>query len=98
MVKKVSDMDVRRNLGQLLEDVYYENSQYVVERAGQPMAVVVPLWQFEEWQKRRGRFFETVEELWEQNKGVKPKAVEQDVARAVQAVRKKAGRRKGPTI
>ncbi len=29
--------------------------QFVIERAGKPMAAIVPLWQLEEWQKLRGR-------------------------------------------
>jgi aromatic ring hydroxylase len=34
-------------------EVYYKGDQFVIERAGKPMAAVVPLWQLEEWQKHR---------------------------------------------
>lgn len=95
MVKKVNALKARKNLGQLLEEVYYKGDQYIVERAGRPMAAVVPIWQLEGWQKRRERFFGAVEELWEKNRGVKPETVEREVAEAVRAVRKKAARRKG---
>ena len=94
MPKKISALKARQNLGQLLEKVFYQGDQFIVERAGRPMAAVVPLWQLEEWQKRRDRFFSTVDELWQKNESVDPEVVEQDVAEAVQAVRKKTSRRK----
>lgn len=94
VVKKVNALKARKNLGQLLEEVYYKGDQYVIERAGRPMAAVVPVWQLEEWQKRRERFFGMVEELREKTKDVKPEIIERDVAEAVRAVRAKAARRK----
>ena len=94
MLRKVNALKARQNLGQLLEKVFYQGDQFIVERAGRPMAAVVPLWQLEEWQKRRDRFFSTVDELWQKNEGVDPEVVEQDVAEAVQAVRKKTARQK----
>jgi len=94
MLRKVNALKARQNLGQLLEKVFYQGDQFIVERAGRPMAAVVPLWQLEEWQKRRDRFFSAVDELWQKNEGVDPEVVEQGVAEAVQAVRKKTAHRK----
>jgi len=94
MVKKINALKARKNLGELLEEVYYKGDQYVIERAGKPMAAVVPLWQLEEWQKRRARFFETVEEVQQQNHKVKSEVIEREVAEAVRAVRTKPARRK----
>jgi prevent-host-death family protein len=94
MVKKVNALKARQNLGQLLEEVYYQGDQYVIERAGKPMAAVVPLWQLEEWQKRREEFFAAVEEVQQQNHKVKPEVIEAEVQEAIRAVRTKASRRK----
>jgi prevent-host-death family protein len=94
VIKKVNALKARQNLGQLLEEVYYKGDQYVIERAGKPMAAVVPLWQLEEWQKRRERFFGAVEELQQQNQEVEPEVIEQEVRKAIRAVRTKASRRK----
>jgi prevent-host-death family protein len=52
-VKTINAMKARQNFGQMLEEVYYKGDQFVVERAGKPMAAVVPVWQLEEWQKER---------------------------------------------
>jgi prevent-host-death family protein len=94
MVKKVNALKARQNFGQMLEEVYYKGDQFVIERAGKPMAAVVPLWQLEEWQKRREQFFAAVEEVQQHNPKVKPEVIEQEVREAIRAVRTKARRRK----
>ena len=58
------------------------------------MAAVVPVWQMEEREKRRERFFGMVEEVWQRTKRLKPEVVEREVKQAIQAVRGRAGRRK----
>ncbi|HEY1267331.1 MAG TPA: type II toxin-antitoxin system prevent-host-death family antitoxin [Candidatus Binatia bacterium] len=87
-------LKARKNLGQLLEEVYYKGDQYVIERAGKPMAAVVPVWQLEERRKRRERLFQTVEGVRERNKNVKPEVIEREVLQAVVATRAKARRRR----
>ena len=87
MISKVSDLDARKRLGKMLEDVCYEGNQYVIERAGQPMAAVVPLWQLEEWRNRRDRFFSMVQDAWKRNRTRNPKALTKDVKDAIKAVR-----------
>ncbi len=94
MVKKINALKARQNLGQLLEEVYYKGDQFIVERAGRPMAAVVPVWQVEEQSKRRERFFATVDEIRQSNRGIKPAVIEQEVGEAVKTVRAKAGRSK----
>jgi prevent-host-death family protein len=93
MIKKVNALKARQNLGQLLEEVYYNGNQYVIECAGKPMAAVVPVWQLEEWQKHRERFFAAVDDVHLQNQEVKPEIIEQEVQEALRAVRTKASRR-----
>ena len=93
MVRKVSALKVRQNLGRLLDEVYYKGDQYVIERAGRPLAAVVPVWQLKEWQERRARFFGMVDDLRSKGKKVKPEVVEREVADAVRAVRARARRR-----
>jgi len=94
MVKKINALKARKNLGQLLEEVYYKDNQYVIERAGRPMAAVVPVWQLEGWRKRRERLFGMVEEVWKKNKKEKPEVIEREVQEAVRAVRAKAAPRR----
>ncbi len=83
MVKKVKALDARKKLGELLEGVHDRGDQYVIEEAGEPMAAVVPVWQLDEWRKRRERFFGMVNRVWQRNKRLKPKAIEEEVKEAV---------------
>ena len=87
MVHKVNALKIRRDLGQLLEEVYLKGDQYVIERNGRPMAAVVPVWQLKEWQERRAHFFGMVDELRRTGKKRSPQAVEREVRAAVRAVR-----------
>ena len=94
MAKTVSAIEARKGLGRLLEEVYYRGDQFVIERAGRPMAAVVPLWQLEEWQKRQEQFFGAIDEVRERNKDVDLEGVEQDVTEAVSVTRKQSSSRK----
>ena len=76
-----------------LEKVYYKGDQYVIERAGRPMAAVVPVWQLEEWCGRRERLFGMIEEVWQRNKKMKPEVITREVTSAVKAVRNAARKR-----
>jgi len=87
MVKKVTAVKARKNLGQLLEEVYYRGDQYVIERAGKPMAAIVPVWCLEELLKRRERFFGMVDEVRQRQENISPEAIEQDIQDALKATR-----------
>ena len=87
MRKTVSAVRARGKLGQMLEEVYYRGDQYVIERAGKPMAAVVPVEQYEQWRRERDAFFELVEELRSRNADVEAGEVEEDVAAARRARR-----------
>jgi prevent-host-death family protein len=87
VVKKVNALKARQQLGQLLEEVYYRGDQYIIERAGKPMAAVVPVWFIDEWQKRRERFFAMIDDVHARNADVPPDIIEREIAEAVQHVR-----------
>jgi prevent-host-death family protein len=94
MVKKVNAIKARHNLGQLLEEVYYRGDQYVIERAGRAMAAVVPLWQLEEWQTRRERFFEAIEGVWRKNRATSARTLQHDVDAAIENVRGRTAKKR----
>jgi len=54
-VKTINALKARQHLGKLLEETFYQDAQFIIERAGRPMAAVVPVWQLEELQKHQGR-------------------------------------------
>ena len=92
VVKKVNALKARQQLGQLLEEVYYRGDHYIIERAGKPMAAVVPIWQFEEWQQHREQFFAMIDAVHARNAEVPSEVLEHEIAEAVRAVRQQAPR------
>jgi prevent-host-death family protein len=95
MEKTVNALKARQNLGVILEEVYYKGDQYIVERAGKPMAVVVPIGQYLQWKKQRERFFAAIDEVRAKNEGVTSEEIEAEVAEAVQEARQTKARISG---
>jgi prevent-host-death family protein len=87
MIKILTAIKARQNLGEVLEEVYYNGDQYIIERAGKPMAAVVPLWQLQTREKHKGRLFGMMDKLWESAPKAKPAMIEREVAEAVRAAR-----------
>jgi prevent-host-death family protein len=89
MRKTINAVRARGQLGQILEEVYYRGDQYIIERAGKPMAAVVPIELFEQWQKAKEEVFAAISAVRKGNKGISPEVIAKKVATAVRAVRKK---------
>ena len=87
MKRKVSALEARRKLGELLESVYYRGDEVVIERAGKVMAVIVPAERYAAIERARSRILQLVEKNWEQNKDVPYETIEQEVGKAVAEVR-----------
>jgi prevent-host-death family protein len=87
----ITAMDLRRQPGRLLDRVYYKNESFLVERAGKPKAVLVPLREYREIQRRkteaRKLLFQVIDEIRAVNVNKDPKEIEDNVATAIQEVR-----------
>jgi prevent-host-death family protein len=57
VVKKIPAFAARRRFGQLLHEVEVKGDRYVVERHGEPVAALVPMAVYEQWQRSRTAFF-----------------------------------------
>jgi prevent-host-death family protein len=86
MEKTVSAYEARRNFGKYLQDVVAKGDNIVVERHGEPVAVVVPLAVYEQWQRSRERFFNWLRETSERIDAPEDEA-EEIVQEAIKAVR-----------
>ena len=87
MLKTINALKARRNLGQLLEEVFYKGDQFVIQRAGKPMAVVISPSEYEAYRKQREEDMQGLDSIREKNKGVKLEEIEKDVQEAIEAVR-----------
>jgi prevent-host-death family protein len=85
--RKVSAVEARKRLGELLEGVYYRGDEVVIERAGKPMAVVIPAERYETMERSRDRLFELIEKAQERNKDVPYEVIEREVELAIREVR-----------
>jgi prevent-host-death family protein len=95
MEKTIGSATARRKFGQLLEEVYYKGDKIVVERRGRPMAVLVPLELYENWQQQREQFFTLIEKARERNKEVDPEELEKEIETAIRAVREEKNVQQG---
>ncbi|HEX9987224.1 MAG TPA: type II toxin-antitoxin system Phd/YefM family antitoxin [Chloroflexia bacterium] len=65
MEKAISAFEARRNFGKLLQDVAAKGDKIVVERHGEPVAVLVPMSVYKQWQCNRERAYNTLREISE---------------------------------
>ncbi|MBP7146435.1 MAG: type II toxin-antitoxin system Phd/YefM family antitoxin [Acidobacteria bacterium] len=63
MVKKVTALEARHKLGELLEGAYHRGDQFVIERAGKPMAAVVPLTLLPDYDQLEAELTEGLEDV-----------------------------------
>jgi len=63
MLKKISAMKVRQNLGQVMNEVSLRGDEYIVERAGKPLVAIIPIEKYLEYQKELGGSTKQLEEL-----------------------------------
>lgn len=87
MIKKISAMKARKQLGQIMNEVSLRLDQYIVERGGKPIVAIIPVQQFQKWAEKRNEFFEAVDSIRKASKGASPEKIEREIARAVQDVR-----------
>ena len=87
MKRRVSAMEARKRLGELLEGVYYRGDEVVIERAGKAMAVVIPAERYASIERSRERLWELIEKAQERNKGVPYEVIEREVEEGVREVR-----------
>src|SRR3989304_2831981 len=87
MKRRVSAMEARKRLGELLEGVYYRGDEVVIERAGKPMAVVIPAERYASMERSRERLWELIEKAQERNKDVPYEVIEREVEEAIGEVR-----------
>jgi len=85
--RRISAVEARKRLGEILESVYYRGDEVVIERAGKAMAVVIPAERYEAMERSRERLFELIEKNWERNKDIPYEEIEREVQQAIEEVR-----------
>ena len=84
MLKKISAMKARQNLGQLLNEVSIRGDSYIIERAGKPLAALVDMERFQQLQEDQSFALQALKKVWEKMAG----AENQEIQEAIEAAEK----------
>ena len=87
MEKMIGLTEARKQFSGIVNEVMYQGDTYVIEKQGKPAAAVVPMDVYEQWRRRRERFYDLIRDVQEQNLDVDAASIMQDVLDAQQAVR-----------
>ncbi len=88
MLKKISAIKVRQNLGQVMNEVALKEDEYIVERAGKPLVAIIPIDQYQRLRGEREDFFRMVGEIQQEAVRSDRKIVDSEIEEAVKAYRK----------
>jgi prevent-host-death family protein len=88
MLKKVSAIKARQNLGQLLNEVSIKGDAFIIERAGKPLAALVDLASFQKIQEDREEALTSLRKIWGKMEGADAQEVSETIEKAVKAARK----------
>jgi len=92
MLKKISAMKARQNLGQLLNEVSIRGDAYIIERAGKPLAALVDMERFQQLQEDRSFALQALKKVWEKMAGADNQEIEDALEEALRTTKKvKAG-------
>ena len=87
MVKTISAMKIRQNLGQVMNEVALRGDDYVIERAGKPMVAIIPMEKYRKLQRDLDDFYAEVQEFQAASKNADPQEVSQAIEAAVLAAK-----------
>lgn len=87
MLKKISAMKARQNLGQIMNEVSLRGDDYIIERAGKPMVVMVSMEKFQILQKNQEAAMSALDQIWKKMKNESPETVKKIINEAVGAVK-----------
>ena len=90
MVKKITAVKARQNLGQIMNEVSLLGNDYMIERAGKPLAVIISIDKYQSVQAKREEATRRLNQIWGKMSDVDPDTLEQLVDEAVRKSRKKA--------
>ena len=89
MIKTEPVMTIRKNLGEILNEVEYKNDTIVITRAGKPSAAIIDMKLFEKIKQMKSRFQLLTTELQESFSGVSEQQRNDLLNEAVKDARKK---------
>lgn len=91
MMKKISTQQLKASIGEVVDSVRLRHDRFTIERRGEPVAVMLPVLEYEmlerAHQAAKREFFELVRELREQTKDLDPVELQQAIDESIKEVR-----------
>lgn len=94
MIREATAMDVRKNLGEILNEVQYRHDSIVITKGGKAVAAVVDVELFGKIRKMRAEFERLSAEIATAYAGVSEKQVYAEIDEAIKFVRKRSKKSK----
>ena len=88
MLKTISAIKARQNLGQLMKEVALKDGEYIVERAGKPLVAIIPIEQYQRMKGEREDFFRMADDIRKEAVKSDSKVIDAVIEEAVLAYRK----------
>jgi len=82
MLKKISAMKARQNLGQLLNEVSIRGDSFIIERAGKPLAALVDMERFQQLQEDQGAALQALKKVWQKMAGADYQEIQEAIEEA----------------
>ncbi len=97
MKRTITDRDARRRLIELLEGVHDHGDEVTIERAGKPLAVVIPASRYAAMERNRQRFFDMIDAVHDRNRDLPEGVFQAEVDDALSNVRQRVPDHGSPT-
>ena len=89
MEKTIGAFEARRSLGKLIEEAFYRKDAFIIERSGRPMAVIVSIEDYQNWQRlAKNEVFTLLEQAQHNAKGTAPAEIERDIKHSLSELRR----------
>jgi len=88
-MRTVDAVNLRKNLGQYVNEAYYRGDEFLIKRAGKPVAALVPVADLEKLEALKAHGFKGLQNLWARNRRTSLETIRKDVAEAIGQVRRR---------
>lgn len=88
MLKTISAIKARQNLGQVMNEVALKDDEYIVERAGKPLVAIIPIEQYQRMKSEREDFFRMAYDISKEAVTSDSKVIDAEIEEAVLTYRK----------
>jgi prevent-host-death family protein len=88
MLKTVSAVKVRQNLGEVMNEVALRDDEYIVERAGKPLVAIIPIEKYLSMKRERDEFFRMYDAMQAEVADEDAANIDRDIEEALAAARR----------